>query len=433
MFLTIVITITVGMVLINSCGHGLDSSNSDSGVLLFNADYRVSTYPVIVGAIYKYDLKSNKATAFIINSYAPQLSRDGKKVAYVVRPFDEWDIHEEYAKDPQGTVKKLRRQIFVTNVDGSSKENLTNSVADDVDPCWSPDGKMIAFSSGEQTIENFKFEPLEEGLEPEYQGEIRPINHQIWIMDEDGRNRRQITNLPYQCYNPSFSPDGKRIAFMAEAPVKYTRDWIRWELRGASLLSRPELECPRDFYANVYVVDVDGKNLKKLTFVEKKLDFSKFPKEALDFPEYTLEAAGERYRILDLDNGWDPVWSPTDDLIAYFSNDQIWVMKSDGTGKRQITHFDPDKVWDRPLYPCWSPDGKKIAFTYRKQKKTWKDKFQKRFYPEHERHIYATANIWCINLDGTGLKRLTRGSSLKQCPKYSRESHIMPSWGPSVK
>ena len=39
---------------------------------------------------------------------------------------------------------------------------------------------------------------------------------QIFIMDEDGSNKKQVTNLPTNCYYPRWSPDGKNIVFQTD-------------------------------------------------------------------------------------------------------------------------------------------------------------------------------------------------------------------------
>jgi Tol biopolymer transport system component len=118
----------------------------------------------------------------------------------------------------------------------------------------------------------------------------------------DGSHDERISaDLPGNAFHPSWSADGTRIVF--DAGPAGNRD--------------------------IYVVDDDGSNLARLTFVE----------------------------------GWDylPAWSPDGSRISYVHttghNDDIWVMDADGSNPARLT-TEPD--FD--LYPSWSPDGTRIAF-----------------------------------------------------------------------
>ncbi len=79
--------------------------------------------------------------------------------------------------------------IYMQRVDGLSVTQLTSEDADDAFPAFSPDGKLIAFSS------------------------TRGGSWNIYVMDCDGRNVSQITSGPSQDLHPSFSPDGTRLIY----------------------------------------------------------------------------------------------------------------------------------------------------------------------------------------------------------------------------
>jgi len=106
---------------------------------------------------------------------APAWSPDGQKIAFQTKASEEkgWDI-------------------FVVNLDGSGLRNLTDAAGNDELPSWSPDGRRIAF----QTTP----------------GVGNSVD--IFLMDADGSHRVQLTPPGGAIYGgPAWSPDGTMIAF----------------------------------------------------------------------------------------------------------------------------------------------------------------------------------------------------------------------------
>ena len=85
-------------------------------------------------------------------------------------------------------------EICVMNADGSSQRNLTHHPGYDAFPDWHSDGERIVFASDRQGGKN----------------------RDIFVMDTDGNNVQQITDLFFPVASkPKWSPDGTRIAFEA--------------------------------------------------------------------------------------------------------------------------------------------------------------------------------------------------------------------------
>jgi Tol biopolymer transport system component len=131
----------------------------------------------------------------------------------------------------------------------------------------------------------------------------------VWTVDATGYYPVQLTNAPGSDGQPSYSPNGKRIAFQS------TRDFPAPQM-GTGVFE-------------IYAMNADGTNQVRLT-----------SNTAADF---------------------EPVFSPDGKKLAFYSNRdgdfEIYVMNADGTNIVQLT-----SNADADTQPEWSPDGKQIVF-----------------------------------------------------------------------
>lgn len=130
------------------------------------------------------DIKDGRMTPEVLWSFGRlgglQISPDGKKALYTVSYYS---VAEN----------KSNTEIFVINVDGSDKKQITETRERESSPAWMNDSKRIAFLS-----------PDKKGIS------------QLWIMKADGKSRKQISRHETGINGFAFSPDEKKLLYFAD-------------------------------------------------------------------------------------------------------------------------------------------------------------------------------------------------------------------------
>jgi TolB protein len=129
-------------------------------------------------------------------------------------------------------------EIYTMRADGSNVTRLTNRPGPDGGPFFSWDGKMIAFRGRElppgRELDDY-LALLKDGL-------WRPTQLELFVMDRDGRNIRQVTRLGGANFAPSWTPDGKRLIFASN-----------------------HLD-PKGRNFDIFIINIDGTGLEQITF-----------------------------------------------------------------------------------------------------------------------------------------------------------------------
>ncbi|MDB4476777.1 M28 family peptidase [Rhodopirellula sp.] len=212
-----------------------------------------------------------------------ELRESGKQRRYA------WDYDNQY-------------ELYAKELADGKFRRLTNAKGYDAEGSYSPDGSLIAFASNRNAFDR-KLSEREKEL-----FEIDPASMiDIFVMNADGSNVRQLTDVAGYDGGPFFSPDGKRIC------------WRRFAENGAT--------------AEIYSMDISGGDVKRLTNIGAM--------------------------------SWAPYYHPSGDYLIFttnkhgFGNFELYLVRVDGKGE-------PVRVTDTDGFdglPVFLPDGKRLSWT----------------------------------------------------------------------
>jgi TolB protein len=262
-------------------------------------------------------------------------------------------------------------EIYLMNTDGSNLQRLTNNAVDDISPQISPDGTSIVFCSDRDDPNPCKCFPN--------------CKYKIYLMNHDGSNQRRLTSRSSVENEPSWSKDGRQIAFDSDINSDGNGEIFSINLDGSGLKqltndnfdNRAPSWSPdgkricyysiRDNYSQIFILNIENKDLKQLTFGNL--------------------------------NSFFPKWSPDGKRITFFKmgagiRQDIFIIDTNGTNLQQITNI-PSIVDEAP---SWSPDGKQIVFQSNRDNNNWE--------------------IYVMNNDGTNQRRLTNNPAGDNAPNW---------------
>jgi TolB protein len=207
----------------------------------------------------------------------------------------------------------------------------------------------------------------------------------VWIVNADGTDLRQLTHSTWHEFDPALSPDGRFIAYRSE---------------------------PND-YPELWLMNADGSGQHRLT-----------------------------------EDGGFPVWSSDGSMIAYApgggasGKSGIAIMNPDGSGQRRLPGTDYGEL------PSWSPDGKRIAFSNNLsghglmyivdldgprvadlssagegKQVAWSPDGRSILFASQRDHTDNYRDIYVMRPDGSGVTRLTSASA--ETPAWSPDGRYI--------
>jgi TolB protein len=250
------------------------------------------------------------------------------------------------------------KEIFVADVLGRDIKQITGHKSLAVSPKFSPDGKLLAYTSYHPGNPNLYITNWQEAkttkaisrypglnLSPAWSPDGKTMvitlskddNPDLYLMNIEGVVLNRLTKDTGINVSPSFSPDGKQIAFVSD----------------------------RSGNPQIYIMNVKTKAVKRITFQGN--------------------------------DNTEPSWSPNGEWIAYSGlyegRYQIFIIKAEGGQPLQLT-------WQRDDHesPSWSPDSRQIVFT---------------------RHHKNNREICTVFRNGTGFRTLFHIQGDQSTPEWS--------------
>ena len=268
----------------------------------------------------------------------PRFSPDGGRVAFVNTTFDY--EKDEYVSD-----------IWMADAKTGASSQFTSGRGKDKGPRWSPDGKLLLFTSTPPTKEG------EEKKKP-----------QLHVIAVAGGEARRITDLKLGIEGPKWSPDGKQILFMSPTqPVEPKGDVkhitrLSYKFNGRGFF--------QGTYKQVFTVPQRGGKPKQVTKGEYKVDGAEWMgSDILFYGNTDSDADREDY---------DHIYRVDSKGELKRLTEGTWSIQGAGGGMTGV---------------CPSPDGKEIAFAGH----------------DYRRGGATKADIWIIPAGGGAARKLTEG------------------------
>jgi Tol biopolymer transport system component len=218
----------------------------------------------------------------------------------------------------------------------------------------------------------------------------------IYVMNADGSDVTQLTSNHGNNFNPNWSPDGSEIAFASDYGAHNTMDIFIMNSDGTNIRRITDMQPANSAYSPVF--SSDGKTIICMCNQEARMALTR-----IDL------STGNLLSLTQIDNkssGW-PNLSPDGKKVVYYTDTasridlkypqlDICVCNVDGSDSNIITSTPRSERPRWNQYPAWSPDGTKIIFSSNRSQGIWQ---------EYGIDSYIT-QLYVMDADGSNVYRI---------------------------
>ncbi|MEM8677828.1 MAG: M28 family peptidase [Planctomycetota bacterium] len=300
-----------------------------------------------------------------------QLTFEGRRAGEGYFSADGTELVFQSERDPQNPFF----QIFLLDMETGDVQRVSPGMGKTTCAWIHPDGQRVLFSSTHadpQAVQKQKDE-----LDLRARGEERRYSwdydetYELYAMDRGTGDYQQLTDARGYDAEGSYSPDGKQIAFASN----------RWAYEDGALSEEEQakFEIDRSLFMDIYIMDTDGNNVRRLTEVDgydggpffspdgRKICWRRFSENGALAEIWTMNIDGtNQQQVTRLGAmSWAPYFHPSGDYLIFatnkhgFGNFELYLVSADGKSS-------PVRVTDTDGFdglPSFTPDGTQITWT----------------------------------------------------------------------
>lgn len=231
----------------------------------------------------------SKITDDSFNNFAPELSPDGKKIAFYSNRDGDYDI-------------------YTVNTDGTDLKNITNNDSGDFMPKWSNDSKQICYSSDEAGFTG------------------------VYIINFDGTEKTQIVKNNAENAGAIWSTDNKGLIYVSNEEGNF-------DIYSIGIEGNKKIKLTNDeYFEETLSLSPDG---SKVLYSAGQIDNTVFEVFVLDLNNLKISQLTN-----NMSYGRMPLWAEGGNKIIFSSDmegySEIYIMNSNGTGLKNLTNNDID-------------------------------------------------------------------------------------------